>query len=111
MARRKNEGLVEGLFDIAAMTPWWVGVGLAVVSYFVLHHFALTEIPVSPNPRDMAGLMVKQALKTGAMIGQYVLPLIFLAGAGASVMARRKRNQLHIRVAGAGSTVVLSDMS
>ena len=111
MARRKNEGLVEALFDIAAMMPWWVGVGLAVVSYFVLHHFSLAEISVSSNPRDMAGLMVRQAVKTGAMFGQYVLPLIFLAGAGSSVMARRKRDQLHLRVAGAGSKAALSDMS
>jgi restriction system protein len=44
MARRKNTSVFEDLFGIAAALPWWVGFALAVVSYFVLHRYAVADI-------------------------------------------------------------------
>jgi len=65
---------------------------LAVVSYFVLHYFALKDIPAQSDPREMCGFIFKQALKTAAVFGQYLLPFLFALGVVASVLARRKRN-------------------
>jgi restriction system protein len=110
MARR-NKSLAEEMFELTAMLPWWVGGTLAVVSYFVLHYFALAEIAAPPNPREMGDFIIRQAFKTAAAFGQYVLPFLFLLGAVASVLARRKRNQLHAQVTNDGARVSLEDMS
>jgi hypothetical protein len=39
MGRRKQSSL-EALIDIASYMPWWIGVLLAIISYFVLDLFA-----------------------------------------------------------------------
>ena len=56
MARKKEQSAFEGLIDIAAMLPWWVGVLLALIAYFVLHHYATAEVaqPTSVAQLDCA---------------------------------------------------------
>jgi restriction system protein len=38
MARRKRTSMADDLLVLVAMLPWWAGLLLALVSYFVLHH-------------------------------------------------------------------------
>ena len=40
MVRRSKQNPAEGLMDLAARVPWWVGVLLAVISYLALHAYA-----------------------------------------------------------------------
>ena len=83
MARRRTSP-AEDLMDVVAMLPWWAGVAMAVVSYLVLHRMAGQEVVASVKPGEM-GTMVTQTLwKTLATFGQYLLPLICVAGAGIS---------------------------
>ena len=49
--------------------------------------------------------------RTLASIGQYIVPLIFVAGAVASVLGQRKREQLVTQVAGSPSPASLAEMS
>lgn len=81
MARRRNDGALGGLFGVAAMLPWWVGLILAVLSYVVLHYFATAEL-------------FRPQFKGVALPMQYVLPIVFLAAAAVSAAGRWKRAKL-----------------
>lgn len=85
MARRRQTSLV----DLIALMPWWIGIVLAILSYALLHHVATQPLP-SKKPAKVDASLI-QVLATG---GQYVLPLIFLVGAGRSAWARRERKAL-----------------
>lgn len=110
MARRKTTP-VEDLFDIAVALPWWVGVGLAIVSYVFLHMVAASAPTVPSQPGQMGQFLTQSIAKSLAMAGQYLLPIIFLAGAAASVVGRAKRRQLISDVAQSSSASVLDGMS
>ncbi|GAB4175535.1 MAG: hypothetical protein Fur0039_18070 [Rhodocyclaceae bacterium] len=73
--------------------PWWVGVVLAIASYLLLHHWAAQPVTATAQSGQV-GTMVTQTLwPTLAGVGQYVLPLICLAGAGVSAWRRNERRQ------------------
>ena len=93
MARRRKQSTAEDVMDLTAMAPWWVGVVLAMVSYVGLHAYA--GRPVVVQPGQTAGIMNTVIWQGLAMGGQYLLPLIFLAGAGLSAYRRRQAAQLH----------------
>lgn len=111
MARKKNSGTLEDLFEIAAMLPWWCGALLAVISFFFLHHYAVREIALATTPSQAGQMMVGQMTKTMASIFQYVLPLVFGAGAIASYLGREKRKGLAKAVAENPSRNALGEMS
>ncbi|SDZ18956.1 restriction system protein [Nitrosomonas sp. Nm33] len=100
MARRKT-GLGEDLLDITSALPWWMGVVLAVIAYGVLQHYASLGMPTSPVPGQMGYMVVEQMGRTFAYYGQYILPPLFLFGAFASFLKRRKRKDL-VRAVGEG---------
>lgn len=91
--------------------PWWAGVILALTSYAVLHHLALQPVAAPAQPGQL-GPFVNQALRqTLAAYGQYILPLICLAGAGVSAWRRHERRKLVTQVAEARSADVLDGMT
>ncbi len=99
MARRKKDHAANVLVEVTALMPWWAGVALAVVSYFWLHSIAVKPLAAALQP-GQAGSMVTTALWHGlATVGQYVLPLLFLMGAGISAFKRRQATQLHAAAA------------
>ena len=87
---RKKTSPVEDLFKIATLLPWWAGVGIAVVAYFVIHSFATAEIAVATKPGAFGPSIGQAIVKAIASIAQYVLPIILLAGAAASAIAKAK---------------------
>jgi restriction system protein len=94
MARRKKTGPAEDMMDLVAMMPWWAGVVLALVFYFVLHAVASREVVVNVKPGQIHSVVLPTIIKTLASIGQYILPLICLIGAVVSVVRRSKRTGL-----------------
>ncbi len=110
MARKRSP--FEDLIDIAAMLPWWAGVLVALISYFVLHHFASAVVtPPSASPGQIGDMIVNQLGKTLALFGQYLLPLAFLIGAGVSAYGRYKRAGLFAGIQKASSPSVLNGMT
>jgi restriction system protein len=99
MARRRNSSVFEDLFGIAAALPWWVGSILAVAAYAILRRYASMDVPTDVAPGQIGQMAVSQMTKTLALYGQYIVPLLFLAGAAASFFGRRKRQGL-VRDAG-----------
>lgn len=111
MARRKKTSMADDLSELVAMLPWWAGVLLALVSYFVLHSIASRELVGLTQPGQMGAMVTQSIWKSLATVGQYVLPFICLLGAGTSAWRRRERKNLVADVAGNKATDALDGMS
>ena len=94
MAKRRKTGVLEDLFEIAAMLPWWVGLILAVVTYWTLHHYAAAEVSTSVAQGQLGQFVTGQFTKTLASVGQYLIPGALVVRAAASFLGRRKRAAL-----------------
>jgi restriction system protein len=90
----KKSSLFDDLFFIASKLPWWVSVVIAVGGYAWLHSVATAPTPVFADVKHLDSMVFHTAARTFAGFGQYLLPVIFLAGALASVLGRRKRRNL-----------------
>ncbi|ARV19903.1 hypothetical protein AEP_02978 [Curvibacter sp. AEP1-3] len=85
MARRKKSTGADVFFDLTAKIPWWLSLGIAAGGYFVLHKIATTPAtPIVPGkmPDVMSGIFLK-GLATG---GQYIVPILFVCAAIASLV-------------------------
>jgi restriction system protein len=92
MARRRKSGLLDDLIGIAAALPWWVGVLLALASYFFLHNIANAPQVNTANlvPGQVGSFAVGELKRTLALFGQYIFPFAFLLGAFLSFVRTRK---------------------
>lgn len=111
MARKKKQSSLEDLIEITAMLPWWAGVLLALIAYFVCHHYATAEVPPPTSLAQMGANVSSQIGKTFAMFGQYLLPPAFLIGAGISAYGRHKRATLFEDVKEGSSASALNGMT
>ncbi len=111
MARRKKTSPIEDLMDIVAMLPWWAGTVLAVVSYLLLHRVASQQLVVTGQPGQTGAVMAQTMWIALAKIGQYILPVICLAGAGMSAWRRKERKKLVVDVAQSKASDALDGMS
>lgn len=111
MARRRKTSPLEDFLDLIVMLPWWGGVTLAIVAFGVLHPIAAREVVPPTDPAQMSGMLVSSIWKTMATLGQYVLPVLCLAGAGVSAMRRSKRQSLVVGVVQGNAAAVLDGMS
>lgn len=111
MARRKKTNAADDLVDVVAMLPWWAGLGLAMISYVLLHRVA-AQVVVSPTQLGQMGSTVGQTIwKTFGSIGQYLVPLICLGGAAMSAWRRHERKKLVVDVAQSQASDALDGMS
>ena len=110
MARRRTSP-AEDLMDVVAMQPWWAGVALAVVSYLVLHRMAVQEVVAATRLGEMETMVTQTLWKTLATFGQYLLPLICVAGAGISAWRRRELHKLITDVGQSYAAEALDGMS
>jgi restriction system protein len=116
MARRKNSAF-DDLVGIAAVLPWQISLALAVVSYFVIHHFAaLPPIPLEILPggrlgHSIADGMTRQLTVTFCGFLQYLVPFALVIGALMSLSRRRRQAAVHQMVAGRQSREALESIS
>ena len=111
MVRKSKQSPFEDLIEITAMLPWWAGVLLALIAYFVCHHYATAEIPPPASVAQLGANVSSQIGKTLATFGQYLLPLTFLIGAGISAYGRHKRTGLFENVQEGSSSSALNNMT
>lgn len=108
---RKKQSAGDDFIGLLAMLPWWGGVVLAIVFYFVLHHFAVVPkiVPVAGKPvTDVIGLTMIAGLAYG---GQFLVPFFCLVAAFVSFMGRRKREGLVDEVSGSKAADAINAMS
>lgn len=84
---RKSSPLEDVLF-IASRIPWWLDLILALASYVIFSVLAAIKIP---SPTDHPGLLF---LKIISSFAQFLLPFIFILGAGISFYRTWKRQDL-----------------
>ena len=111
MARTKKTSPAEDLLALIALLPWWAGVGLALLSYGVLHVLA-APIAAPITQLGQMGKYVAQIMgKTLAYYGQFIVPVICLAGAALSAWRRRQRRTLVATVTQSPAASVLDGLS
>lgn len=111
MARNRKQSPLEDFIDLVALFPWWVGLILAVVTYFWLHHIADAPLVVSSQSGQVGTAITQTVYKGLASAGQYVVPLICMLGALFSALGRWKRKQLFLEVEQSDSAGALNEMS
>ncbi|MDQ2736509.1 MAG: restriction endonuclease [Pseudomonadota bacterium] len=111
MSRRRKASLLDDLVELIAFLPWWGGVGLALVSYVVLHAIAAQTAIAVTQPGQMGQATGQAVWKGLASIGQFVLPIACLAAAAMSALGRAKRTQLVTNVAQSRAADALHEMS
>ena len=111
MARRARSSAFEDLVVIIAYFPWWVGVLLALFSYLLLQPYVNLDIQQASAEAGVAHSVGAQMKMTFATVGQYVLPLLCLIGAGISFFKRKKREHLLDKSAGGANASVLNEPS
>ena len=105
MAKGRKSGL-EDLVAVVARLPWWVGLLLAVVAYGVLHPIASGPAEKPVGLEGLSGFAGKELFRFFALVGQYLLPGVFLVGAAASAFAQSRRRKLVSEVGGAGARAI-----
>ena len=111
MVRRKKTSPAEDIMKLVAMLPWWAGVALALVSYLLLHGVASQPVVAATQPGQMGAMITQTLWKTFANMGQYILPIICLAGAGISAWQRKERKNLVVDVTQSKASDALDGMS
>lgn len=111
MGRRKSGGFLEDLVTITAKAPWWLGLILAVGTYLALHAAAQIEPPPAGSAKRLIGSSGTTVVRTLATYLQYLIPLVFLLGAGLSAYRQRRRKKLIEDIAGRADSSALLRMS
>ncbi|KQP22814.1 restriction endonuclease [Pseudorhodoferax sp. Leaf267] len=111
MGRRRKSSTADDLMDLVALLPWWAGVGLAGLSYWLLHGVATRPLPVVQTGRQISEALPSMLWQGFANGGQYLIPFICLMGALASFLRRRKRRALFDQASQATGADALQGMS
>ena len=111
MAKRKRTGLLEDLLDLAALLPWWLDVVIAVLIFISLHRYAAAPVAVSTDIAQAGNIASAQFFKALANIGQWLLPLAFLIGAGVSAWKRHQRKQFLAQAAAPNGAQAVDGLS
>ena len=99
MARRSKTSPLEDFVGLVALMPWWVCIGMALLSYLVLSSMARPVAVTGFQPSQMAQLVTRSMVQGLAMVGQLVVPIVCLVAAAVSATRRRQRSSLVAGVA------------
>jgi restriction system protein len=99
MARGKKNDLADAVVDATARLPWWAGMAMALASYFWLHSMAQKPLNAVLQPGQAGSIAIAAMWQAFATIGQYLLPFLFLLGAGVSAYKRHQARHLHAEAA------------
>ncbi len=111
MAGKRKQSAFEDWVDVVALLPWWVGLILAVISYLWLHGIAAAPLVVSVQPGQIGSAMTQGMFKGLATAGQFIVPVICIAGALLSAWGRSKREKLFADADASESVSALNEMS
>jgi len=93
------------------MLPWWASVALAVASFVLMYVIASQDPGRVTSTREVGAFAARNLFMSLASIGQYILPLIFIAGAVTSAARGRNRQKLIEWTSKSDSAATLDDMT
>ena len=113
MPRNRKSSPAEDLVAVIALLPWWGGIAAAIVSFLLLHHFAV--MPGSKpagvtGVNDLSRLVLPTMIGVFAYLAQFAVPLLCLSAAAVSAWKKRKRSALVTTVASSAASS-LNDMT
>jgi len=91
---RKNTGVIGALLTAVARAPWPLGVGLAIASFVGFSLVDRSAPPATNSVEDIGSAVISHAVSTLIPIATYLVPALFLIGAGASFLSGIRRGQL-----------------
>ncbi len=80
MAKRKDDNVLQGPFELAHILPWGLNLALAVTAYGALHSYAIASASTQAAPGQIGDMATGEWFRTLASVGQYLVPLGLLAG-------------------------------
>lgn len=100
MAARRKQSLIDDFIDLTARLPWWLGLLIAAGSYFLLHHFAMRELPQATDIRSaFSGQLL---FKRFAELTQFAFPIAFAFGAMISATKRTQSKRESVKTGSKG---------
>ena len=81
MALLEKQGLPQALIGLAAHLPWWLGMALAMVSYWGLNTEAQKPLLAAIQPGQTGSFVFSAMAQALARAEQYLLPVFFGLGA------------------------------
>lgn len=111
MARRSRSSPAEDIMTLVARLPWWAGIGLALISYMLLHSVATPDPSLALQPKQLGQFVIQTYVKAAANIGQYLLPVICIVGAAVSAWQRNQRKALVVDTVQKSAANALDDMA
>jgi restriction system protein len=111
VVRKRKTSPLEEMLDLVSLLPWWAGVAIAAIGYVVLHRMAAPIQVAAAQPGQVSHLMTQTVIAGLASAGQYIVPLVGLAGAAMSFFRRKQRTALVTDVAQAKTVDALDGMS
>ena len=110
MARRKSSWL-DDVMQLGAYLPWWISAPLAAGSYFALHHYSQVPMPTVADPGDISTPIIWSAVRMGAAIGQYVIPVLLAGGMIMGIGKKLSRKSLFRRVVTSSKLRAVDDLT
>lgn len=111
MTAQKRTSPIEDMMMLASKLPWWGGILLALVSYLILHLIASRPVAPLGGPGQMGDFMAKSLVRTFAMFGQLILPVVFSVGAIISAINAARQKKLYDNVAARPDVSALNEIS
>lgn len=94
MARRKKDSLVEILLDLAVSVSWKVSIPIAILSYIGFHYVAGLPLTPATDLNSLNDSIYRTFFVSFSKVFQYLIPLIFIVGAGVSILKNKQRSKL-----------------
>ncbi|MBS0319593.1 MAG: restriction endonuclease [Proteobacteria bacterium] len=110
MGRRSGRGFVDEFLHVVTVLPWWACLALAVVSYFLIHPFAVQPLATAVESAQIARTVISSGVRAAASIFQYLIPSLCLVGAGVSAFTRNQRTRLFEAGAAANGDAAIAAM-
>lgn len=111
MARQKKQSAADVVVELVSRLPWWGGVALAIVSYLVLHRWAIAPDPHSLQPNRVGAFALYAIAFNLARILQYLVPVLCLVAAVISFFKQRQRRDLLSAATASASLDAVAGMS
>ena len=90
----KKPSLVADIVTLTSRLPWWMGLVLAVVSYYGFHMLAGVEVPTATKAADAGSMVIWQFARMTGTFLQYLVPLLCVVGVMMSLLSGRRRKAL-----------------
>ena len=110
MVNRKDSTLKD-IMDVTTMLPWWVGMTLAVIAYFLFHYLAGIQIEQVVDKKEWTLFFVKKLGVTFSVYLQYIIPGVILFGVIKSLFHRSEKNALYGRLKHNPELRILAEMN